>query len=189
MKKYGNDYRQNGKQFEYTGKWYEGKLSADQLKKHSVLYTGFMIAVLLIYAASLMLNNAGNRVLWVLLPYIVMIFPISYGIMGGVSLIRFCQRKNRGEKSQVLIPKEHADHMTRAEYEKGIRRTARCSVAVAGVSLFACLANLILIVRGNGNQTLGADILFEIAAVTILVLGSVTTAQSWQIKAKFTIFG
>ena len=94
MKKYGNDYRQNGKQFEYTGKWYEGKLSADQLKKYSVLYTGFMTAALLIYAASLMLNNAGNRIFWILLPYIEMIFPISFGIMGGVSLVRFCQRKS-----------------------------------------------------------------------------------------------
>ena len=188
MKKYGNDYRQNGKQFEYTGKWYEGKLSADQLKKHSVLYTGFMIAVLLVYAASLMLNNAGNRIFWILLPYMVMIFPVSYGIMGGISLVRFCQKKNRGEKSQVVIPEEHTEHMTRAEYEKGIRRTVRCSMTVVGLSLFTCFANLIFIVRGNGNQLLRGDILFEIAVAAILVLGSVTTAQSWQIKAKFTIF-
>ena len=27
MKKYGNDYRQSGKQFEYTGKWYGSSLA------------------------------------------------------------------------------------------------------------------------------------------------------------------
>ncbi len=60
MKKYGNDYRQSGKQFEYTGKWYGGKLSVNQLKNHGIFYTGFMTGIFLIYAASLMLNNAGK---------------------------------------------------------------------------------------------------------------------------------
>ena len=78
--------------------------------------------------------------------------------------------------------------MTRAEYEKGIKRPVRCSVAVVGFSLFTCLSNLIFMVRGTGNMSCGEDILFGIAAVIILALGSVTTAQSWQIKAKFTIF-
>ncbi len=188
MKKYGNDYRQSGKQFEYTGKWYGGKLSVNQLKNHGIFYTGFMAGIFLIYAASLMLNNAGNRIFWILLPYMVMIFPVSYGIMGGISLVRFCQKKNRGEKSQVVIPEEHTEHMTRAEYEKGIRRTVRCSMTVVGLSLFTCFANLIFMVQGKGKQSLGADLLFEIAVVTILVLGSVTAVQSWRIKADFTIF-
>ena len=188
MKKYGNDYRQSGKEFEYTGKWYGTKLSEKELGKYGLYYTVLMTGALLLYIASLTLNHAGNRIFWILLPHVVMIFPISYGIMGGVSLVLFCKKKNKGEKSQVRIPKEHIGHMTRAEYEKGIRRPVRCSMAVTGFSLFTFFANLIFIVRGNGNQLLRGDILFEIAVAAILVLGSVTTAQNWQIKAKFTIF-
>ena len=36
MKKYGNDYRQRGKKFEYTGKWYGSSLSVKELKRHAL---------------------------------------------------------------------------------------------------------------------------------------------------------
>ena len=68
MKKYGNDYRQRGKQFEYTGKWYGSSLSVKELKRHALNNTGLMAAALVIYFASLMLNNEGSRIFWILLP-------------------------------------------------------------------------------------------------------------------------
>ena len=89
MKKYGNDYRQSGKQFEYTGKWYGTGLSQEELKKHGILNTVLMTVALLVYFASLMVNNAGSRIFWILLPYMVIVFPAAYGIMGGVSLVSF----------------------------------------------------------------------------------------------------
>ena len=93
MKKYGNDYRQRGKQFEYTGKWYGSSLSVKELKRHALNNTGLMAAALVIYFASLMLNNEGSRIFWILLPYMVVVFPVSYGIMGGVSLFLFCRQQ------------------------------------------------------------------------------------------------
>ena len=100
MKKYGNDYRQRGKQFEYTGKWYGSSLSVKELKRHALNNTGLMAAALVIYFASLMLNNEGSRIFWILLPYMVVVFPVSYGIMGGVFLIPFLQ--TAGGKSRSL---------------------------------------------------------------------------------------
>ena len=97
MKKYGNDYRQSGKQFEYTGKWYGSSLPVLVLKRYALLYTGLMAAALVIYFTSLMLNNEGSRIFWILLPYMVVVFPVSYGIMGGVSLILFCRKQERKE--------------------------------------------------------------------------------------------
>lgn len=189
MKKYGNDYRQSGKQFEYTGKWYGSNLSVAELKSYALLYTGFMAVALVIYCASLMLNNEGSRIFWILLPYMVVVFPVSYGIMGGVSLFLFC-RKQEGkvDNSQVVIPEEHLDHMTRAQYEKGVRRPARCSIAITVLGLFTSVANLIFLLKGSENLILTRELLFEAAAVLILVLGSVSAVQSWRIKAKFTNF-
>ena len=83
MKKYGNDYRQRGEKFEYTGKWYGSSLSVKELKRHALNNTVLMAAALVIYFASLMLNNEGSRIFWILLPYMVVVFPVSYGIMGG----------------------------------------------------------------------------------------------------------
>ena len=100
MKKYGNDYRQRGKQFEYTGKWYGSSLSVKELKRHALNNTGLMAAALVIYFASLMLNNEGSRIFWILLPYMVVVFPVSYGIMGGASLFLFCrQQEGKARKS------------------------------------------------------------------------------------------
>ena len=90
MKKYGNDYRQRGEKFEYTGKWYGSSLSVKELKRHALNNTVLMAAALVIYFASLMLNNEGSRIFWILLPYMVVVFPVSYGIMGGASLFLFC---------------------------------------------------------------------------------------------------
>ena len=122
MKKYGNDYRTSGKQFEYTGKWYGSGISVKGLKRHAVRYTCLMAAALVLYFASLMVNNTGSRIFWILLPYVAVAFPISYGIMGGVSLFLFCRNQGgKGGTSQVVIPAEHVGHMTRAQYEKGVR--------------------------------------------------------------------
>ena len=108
MKKYGNDYRQSGKQFEYTGKWHSTKAEVKELKQYAWSYTGLMIAAMAVYVAGLMVNNAGSRVFWVLIPFVTMIFPISYGIMGGVSLLLFCRnQEGKGQTSQVVIPEEH----------------------------------------------------------------------------------
>lgn len=188
MKKYGNDYRQSGKQFEYTGKWHSTEIERKDLKRYAWIYTGLMAAALLAYIAGLMVNNAGSHVFFVLLPFVTMIFPISYGIMGGVSLLLFC-RSLEGKRgaSQVVVPKEHAGHMTRAQYEKGIRRPVRCSIAVAGLGLFSCVADLVLILMKPQDLVLARELLFQAASIVTLVLGSATAVQSWQIKAKFTI--
>ena len=189
MKKYGNDYRQSGKQFEYTGKWHSTKAEVKELKQYAWSYTGLMIAAMAVYVAGLMVNNAGSRVFWVLIPFVTMIFPISYGIMGGASLLLFCRnQEGKGQTSQVVIPEEHVGHMTRAQYEKGIRRPVRCSIAIVGFALFTCVADLILILLKPTDLVLTRELLFEAASAIALVLGSVTAVQSWRIKAKFTIF-
>ena len=176
MKKYGNDYRQRGKQFEYTGKWYGSSLSVKELKRHALNNTGLMAAALVIYFASLMLNNEGSRIFWILLPYMVVVFPVSYGIMGGASLFLFCRQQEGKAHSQVVIPEKHIGHMTCAQYEKGV------------LGLFTSVANLIFLLKDFENLIFTRELLFEAAAVMILALGSVSTAQNWQIKAKFTNF-
>ena len=189
MKKYGNDYRQNGKQFEYTGKWHSTKAEAKELKQYAWSYTGLMIAAIIVYVAGRMINNAGSRVFWVLIPFVTMIFPISYGIMGWVSLLLFCRnQEGKGQTSQVVIPEEHVGHMTRAQYEKGIRRPVRCSIAIVGFAFFTCVADLILILLKPTDLVLTRELLFEVVSAITLTLGSVATVQSCRTKAKFTIF-
>ena len=189
MKKYGNDYRTSGKQFEYTGKWYGTTGSLKELERHGITSCVLLVVSLLIYVAGLMVNNTGSRIFWVLLPFVVMIFPIAYGIMGSISLLLFCKdQKKEGTDRQVLIPEEHIGHMTRAQYEKGIRRQVRSGFAIVGCSLFTCVADAILMFMGPEDLLLTRELCFEVITVLILILGSVTTVQSWHIKAKFTIF-
>ena len=78
--------------------------------------------------------------------------------------------------------------MTRAQYEKGVRRPVRCSIAIMVLGLFTSVANLIFLLKDFENLIFTRELLFEAAAVLILVLGSVSAVQSWRIKAKFTNF-
>ena len=175
MKKYGNDYRQRGEKFEYTGKWYGSSLSVKALKRYALNNTVLMAAALVIYFASLMLNNEGSRIFWILLPYMVVVFL-------------FCSQQEGKAHSQVVIPEKHIGHMTCAQYEKGVRRPVRCSIAITVLGLFTSVANLIFLLKDFENLIFTRELLFEAAAVMILALGSVSTAQNWQIKAKFTNF-
>ena len=119
----------------------------------------------------------------------VVVFPVSYGIMGGASLFLFCrQQEGKADHSQVVIPEQHIGHMTCAQYEKGVRRPVRCSIAITVLGLFTSVANLIFLLKDFENLIFTRELLFEAAAVLILVLGSVSTAQNWRIKAKFTNF-
>ena len=162
MKKYGNDYRQRGKKFEYTGKWYGSSLSVKELKRHALNNTGLMAAALVIYFASLMLNNEGSRIFWILLPYMVVVFPVSYGIMGGASLFLFCrQQEGKADHSQVVIPEEHIGHMTCAQYEKGVRRPVRCSIAITVLGLFTSVANLIFLLKDFENLIFTRELLLR----------------------------
>ena len=178
MKKYGNDYRQRGEKFEYTGKWYGSSLSVKELKRHALNNTVLMAAALVIYFASLMLNNEGSRIFWILLPYMVVVFPVSYGIMGGASLFLFCRQQEGKAHSQVVIPEKHIGHMTCAQYEKGVRRPVRCSIAITVLGLFTSVANLIFLLKDFENLIFTRELLFEAATVMILALGSVNTAQN-----------
>lgn len=189
MKRYGNDYRQSGKQFEYTGKWHGSEKNTEELKKYACVYTGLTAVAFVLYLAGLMINNTGSRIFWILLPYVTMVFPLSYGIMGGVSLFLFCKRQEgKGDNSPVVVPEEHTGHMTRAEYEKGIRRPVRCGIAGVVLAAFTCVADLILIFQNPQELIRNRELLFEAISFLILILESASAVQSWKNKAKFTIF-
>ena len=133
-----------------------------ELKRHALNNTGLMAAALVIYFASLMLNNEGSRIFWILLPYMVVVFPVSYGIMGGASLFLFCrQQEGKADHSQVVIPEEHIGHMTCAQYEKGVRRPVRCSIAITVLGLFTSVANLIFLLKDFENLIFTRELLFE----------------------------
>ena len=158
-------------------------------ERHALNYTGLMAAALVIYFASLMLNNEGSRIFWILLPYMVVVFPVSYGIMGGASLFLFCrQQEGKAGNSQVLIPEEHIGHMTCAQYEKRGATSGKMQHCHHSTGTFTSVANLIFLLKDFENLIFTRELLFEAAAVLILVLGSVSTVQNWQIKAKFTNF-
>ena len=91
-------------------------------------------------------------------------------------------------KIGMVIPEEHIGHMTCAQYEKGVRRPVRCSIAITVLGLFTSVANLIFLLKDFENLIFTRELLFEAAAVMILALGSVSAVQNWQIKAKFTNF-
>lgn len=189
MKKYGNDYRQKGKQFEYIGKWYQCDTNRADLKKYAVFYTAAMAVAFVVYLSGLTVNNLGSHIFWILMPYMLMVFPVSYGVMGGVNLFLFCRNQERKKTdSQVVIPEEHKEHFTRAQFEKGIRRPLRCSLAVAFFGGVSAAADLLLLLQKTNAVSMKEEILFEAAAVLLCLLGIATSVKSWKIKSKCSVY-
>ncbi len=122
-----------------------------ELKRHALNNTVLMAAALVIYFASLMLNNEGSRIFWILLPYMVVVFPCFLWNHGRCFLISFCRQQEGKAHSQVVIPEKHIGHMTCAQYEKKVRRPVRCSIAITVLGLFTSVANLIFLLKDFEN--------------------------------------
>ena len=79
LKKYGKDYRKAAGGYEYTGNWYKSTLTGDDLKR-AARFFGICLAVMSVqFVLGLSLNNAGSRILWILLPFVALFLPLLCG--------------------------------------------------------------------------------------------------------------
>lgn len=101
MKKYGKDYRRTSEGYEYTGSWYKTSLDGDALKKAAQFFWIFLAIMSAQFVLGLSLNNAGSRIAWILLPFILLFLPILYGWMGSVRLYGIGKRLKKTAAQQA----------------------------------------------------------------------------------------
>lgn len=86
MKKYGKDYRKAAGGYEYTGNWYKTALTGEDLKRAARFFWICLAVMSVQFVLGLSLNNAGSRILWILLPFVALFLPLLYGWLGSAKL-------------------------------------------------------------------------------------------------------
>ncbi|MFA9378519.1 MAG: hypothetical protein ACERKZ_17495 [Lachnotalea sp.] len=161
MKKYYTDYVSNFKvkdnkkeaeELEYSGDYYEFILSYNEYQKMRIIILLTVIITASIFILVGFLNNSGSFCIYVLLPYICILLPLTY-------LIR----------SYIRIPKEKKK-MEYAIYDKCYIRVKFSLVGLITASLTTVIGNFIFIVRNVNHIIFMKEVSFCIANILIVIL-------------------
>lgn len=190
MKKYGKDYRRAVDGYEYIGSWYKTALTGDALKKEARFFWICLAVMSVQFVLGLSLNNAGSRILWILLPFVALFLPLLYGWMGSAKLYGIGKRLENARANQaasdalqVQIPKAHQSHLRRSEYEQSFRRLLRSFVAGAVLSNAVFLADILVLVSDAALGSVAGEAVFAGNAAVLAVLNLVCAVKSWKAHA------
>ena len=190
MKKYGKDYRKAADGYEYIGSWYKTALTGDALKKEARFFWICLAVMSVQFVLGLSLNNAGSRILWILLPFVALFLQLLYGWMGSVKLYGIGKRLENArveladpDALQVQIPKAHRSHLRRSEYEQSFRRLLRSFVAGAVLSNAVFLADILVLVSDTALGSVTGEAVFAGNAAVLAVLNLVCAVKSWKVHA------
>lgn len=186
MKNYGKDYRGGGEKYEYIGEWYETSDSGAKLKKEAVRLGAMLAGMSVLFLAGLSVNNVGNRMFFVLIPFTCLFLPIIYGWMGCAELKKVADRLADASKAvnpSVNIPPEHCSHLRRSEYEQSFRRLVRCAVFACVCAALALVSDGVALFRYDGKLNALPEAVFAGAAAGMLVLGILWMNSARKLKA------
>ncbi len=161
MKKYDKYYKlasqtlPNGKVkqvTEYIGKYYISQLSEKKLRRYKLYY---MLLVLFSGAIAIgvgFLNHPGSRVVYVALPYVTLIIPITYSLMGIIGFIYTGKR------------------LEQAVYDKTKIRIRSATIWQIALSCMTGLGNIVLTLIKESDDSLLKDWVFTGGMLSLLAL-------------------
>ena len=185
MKKYRNDYRKKGNRYEYTGQWYRTRLSEQDLRKTVLSSMILGILALGFYIGGMCLNNDGGRVAWVLLPFVFQLLPVAYVIAGSGALYLRIRQNGENTSALVEIPQAHKKDLSRADYEKQVKRPWRCSLGILILGCGSFVSDLIFIFLDPKQRAVSAEYLFAADSFVLILFGIILTVNNRKIKGSF----
>jgi hypothetical protein len=160
VKKYSKDYIVDSQkiykgnkldEIQYTGDYYVFQLNTVEYKKMRIIILEYLIFLTVLYVTGGMLNNSGSFCVYVLLPYICIILPLSY--LG---------------RSYIRIPKE-IKKMEYVIYDKCYNRVKFSIVGIITASITTVIGDVIFILRNMMNIIILKEVIFCIINVCIVV--------------------
>lgn len=148
--KYNADYVQNesGK-YVYTGVYYSFNLSSGKLKFLKIVYFLISLFMFALFAAGGFLNTPGSRIMYVILPYVLMFLPLAFILSDTVKIIL---SENR---------------MTYKQYDRSVLQLKRACIALIAVSGIALAGEIIHLFTGGKSGILSLEVPFLIICITI----------------------
>lgn len=162
--KYASDYRlenveKNGRLVTvpvYRGDWFRLLTDDEQTKKSKGLFLILTLLIAVFYLGALFLNTPCTRVMYVMLPFAAMCFPIFYMVTALVELLRYKGKSDR-ERKDIISTR--------------FSSTSVICMVFSGGSFIGHIINWIL----NGEQT--SDIVFLGFTAAVLVASIAVFSQ------------
>lgn len=161
MKKYIKDYKlvtkylPNGRTkqtAEYTGKYYICRLSKTELIKKKLYHFTLVLCSGATVMGVGLLDTSGSRVVYVALPYVLLLFPVALSLIG---VIRFATSGNR---------------LNYEAYDKTKNRIHRSAIGQVGLSLLTIAGDLCYLFFGR-VEYLHKEIIFMMGIILTLFFG------------------
>lgn len=153
------DYRKkDGKElFEYVGDYYIFKMDKAEKRKHTIYHILYAVLHLLLLLAAGFLNSPGSYKIYIVLPYLCMVLPLLYYLMGAAAFAKAPEK------------------MEREQYEKSLFRMMKSVIAVFFLSIFIIGMDGIFLVTfqeeaGKRAETIFFGIMFVLAVMNYFAL-------------------
>lgn len=135
----------------YTGKYFTAHLPEDKLGKYKAALKGISLITAVLFVGMGLVNNAGSRVIYVILPYAILVLPVFYMLMTTISFGR--------AKDKLTFP----------EYDKIFVRMRTAGMGALILAAAGAVGVVVFILSGKGN-TPGMEILFLAGYIGIAFL-------------------
>lgn len=163
----GRDKPKYKKELKYIGKYYIRLTNEPEFKAISKLSILCMLLIAGIFLGLGYLNNQGSRLIYVILPYIIMFLPIYYGIMGSLKMLRVKER------------------MTVLEYERSSVRIKKSSLSLTVMAIATAMGEGIFLLRNLDQQSkIATDYFFFAGVIIILILSLLSLRLQAKVKVK-----
>lgn len=149
----------------YKGNYFIPDMPEDELQKYKVSFIVLSLIMTALFIAMGLLNNDGTRVLYVALPYAILLLPVAFMFTGAVYFYRFKEK------------------LTRQEYDQSYIRIKAYGMAVLYLSIACALGNLFVVLTGR-TLTPGKDILFILMSAAIAFLAFLAVQIHKKVKFK-----
>lgn len=155
------------KELKYIGKYYVIETKETEVKTLKWMSILCMLLIAGIFLGLGFLNNQGSRLIYVILPYIIMFLPIYYGIIGSLKLLSLKER------------------VTLLEYERSSVRVKKSSLSLTVISIATAIGEGVFLLRNLGKQSDNSlDYVFFAGVIIILILSLLCLRIQARIQVK-----
>ncbi len=149
----GQKHTKFKKELKYVGKYYVLVKKDTEIKPLKWLSILCILLIAGIFLGLGFLNNQGSRLIYVILPYVIMFLPIYYGIMGSVKLLSLKER------------------MTVLEYERSSVRIKKSTLSLTVMAITTAIGEGIFLIRNLDKKSeISLDFAFFVGVIIILIL-------------------
>lgn len=165
-KKFVQDYKRKAgeEKFSYVGDYYIFHMEETEKKKRSVFQFTFAAMQMILLVMAGLLNSPGSYKVYIVLPYLCMVLPLIYYMIGTVGFAR--------------IPEKMEKH----QYEMTLLRMMKSILAVFLLCIFTVCADGIFLLRNKAEIKVMPEIVFLGIMIILAIIDYVAFTYHKQLQ-------